>query len=290
MRSQIFQSGVSVLRVSACSHSHSHPLQRSFTTMRHTPPTASQQEIAKTLGFSIVGQSVEYSSSYKPLQLDIESLIFIPHGKTNSNVKLIFQSHEESADSKLLPNSLIEAAEGATVFIDQYRDRLRDNPSDFVFLRSPLQRTVETAEVYSSALMTVMPEPPTIVEDAALLEINHASWHGKTVFELHDIEQEKASFYRQGSFTAAPSDGESNLDLLLRCHQWLQSFDIRYRNKVVCVFGHGTFQNGVETLLCSYGATPPSTVFTREVGKSHLKRGFPHAVFPPFHSLRSFNI
>ena len=248
-----------------------------------------QQDIATSLGFSLAGHTLDYSSSFTPSLLNLEALIFIPHGKTPSNEKLLFQSHKESQNSKLLESSLKDTEEGARVLISQYHTRLKSNPSDFIFLRSPLQRTGETAEVYLNQLCKVMNDTPEVEVDPALLEIDHASWHGKTVSELCGDDKELAMSYRSGSFVAAPHDGESNLDLLFRCSTWLKSIENKYSDKVVCVFGHGTFQNGVETLLCSYGATPPSTVFTRVPGQSHLKRGFPHAVFPPFHGLRSFN-
>lgn len=247
-------------------------------------------EIASKLGFAIAGQSIDYSSAYSPISLDLEALIFIPHGRTPSNEKLIFQSHEESSNSKLLPTSLAETAEGAEVFLAQYSDRLTHQPTDFIFLRSPLERTAETAEIYLEVMRGRIPTAPNIQIDSGLLEIDHTSWHGQTVSDIQDNEERAlAMSYRAGSFLAAPSDGESNLDLLLRCNTWLQSIQKKYPQKVVCVFGHGTFQNGIETLLCSYGATPPATIFTREAGQSHLKRGYPHAVFPPFHTLRSFN-
>lgn len=260
-------------------------------TRRHLCSVSREtHDIATKLGFSIIGQSIDYTSSYTPISLDLESLIFIPHGKTPSNEKLLFQSYKESKDSKLLPASQIETKEGAQVFIDQYSHRLQHNPTDFVFLRSPLERTSETANIYLDMLRNVMTDEPIIHIDSSLLEINHGSWHGMTVSEiLDDKEKALATSYRAGSFLAAPCDGESNLDLLWRCYIWLQSIQYQYPNKIVCVFGHGTFQNAIETLLCSYGATSPATIFTREPGQSHLKRGYPHAVFPPFHTLRSFN-
>ena len=259
------------------------------TVVRRAHSSHTPHDIAAKLGFSIAGQSVDYSSTFTPFTLDLETLIFIPHGRTPSNEKLLFQSYEESINSRLLSSSRLETSEGADLFLAQYSTRLKDQPNDFIFLRSPLKRTEETAEVYLNAFQSVMAKCPTVHIDSALLEIDHASWHGKTVSDMHGEEQDAAAAYRAGSFLAAPCDGESNLDLLWRCSQWLQSVQKQYPHKIVCVFGHGTFQNAVETLLCSYGATLPCTIFTRKPGESHMKRGYPHAVFPPFHSLRTFN-
>ena len=58
-------------------------------------------------------------------------------------------------------------------------------------------------------------------------------------------------------------------------------FNANYAGKTVVAFGHGTFQNGVETILLSRGEdVEPRVVFTRKHGQSHLKRGFPHRVWP----------
>ena len=86
---------------------------------------------------------------------------------------------------------------------------------------------------------------------------------------------------------AAPADGESNLELLVRCRAWLATLAAPpYKGKVVVVFGHGTFQNGAETLLLSRGpAAKPADVFTRKPGQSHLKRGCAHDVYPPAKAL-----
>ena len=52
------------------------------------------------------------------------------------------------------------------------------------------------------------------------------------------------------------------------------------RGKVIVAFGHGTFQNALEVLLCSFGVDKsPADVFTRQPGRSHLRRGYPHEVY-----------
>lgn len=67
--------------------------------------------------------------------------------------------------------------------------------------------------------------------------------------------------------------------MMARCSAWLDDLNAKYAGKVVVAFGHGTFQNGVETLLLSRGeGVEPRVVFTRKHGESHLKRGFPHDV------------
>ena len=53
------------------------------------------------------------------------------------------------------------------------------------------------------------------------------------------------------------------------------------QGKVVVIFGHGTFQNAVESLLRTFGdAKQPPEIFARAKGASHLRRGFPHNVYP----------
>ena len=235
------------------------------------------------LGLVRAGSAVSYAADHTTRTLDIKHLVMIPHGRTPSNQKLLFQSHAEGPDSILIPESLKDCELGALDFCANWGARLRSRPSDFVFLRSPLVRTAQTAEVY----WRVLKEngfPTTDVEvDEGLLEIDHASWHGCTPAELGN-DKAAALAYRSGCFFASPEDGESNVDLLERCQEWLSQLNDRARGKTVVCFGHGTFQNGIETLLQSLsgaqgGPLPPAAVFTRRPGESHLRRGFAHLVY-----------
>ena len=109
------------------------------------------------------------------------------------------------------------------------------------------------------------------------MEIDHASWHGKTVEELEGADRAAAAAHRSGDCLAKPPDGESQLDVLERAAAWVHGLD--EPGRVVVAFGHGTMQNAIEVVLRTYGSRPPAEVFTRVPGKSHLKRGFPHVVF-----------
>jgi broad specificity phosphatase PhoE len=218
----------------------------------------------------------------------LETMIMVPHGRTPSNEKLLFQSHEEGPNATLLPASLEEAAAGAEEFWKTWYERFREHPSDFIFLRSPLHRTAQTAQVYMDTLLRLdangCDAAPSVQVDAGLLEINHASWHGCCVDDLAGADRAAAEAYRNGSFFAAPSDGESNLDLLERCSAWLSELrhGVCASKKVIVVFGHGTYQNAVETLLRTYGTRKtPAGIFSRKPGASHLRRGRPHSVWPP---------
>lgn len=131
-------------------------------------------------------------------ELAIERMIMVPHGKTPSNVKLLFQAHMEGPNATLLPESLNDAAEGAAEFLHSWGSRLRQSPSDFVFLRSPLHRTAQTAQVYREVIAAAMPEHPLIEVgvDAGLLEINQGStWQGKSVSMLHGADRWVAQKY-----------------------------------------------------------------------------------------------
>eukprot|EP00613_Pedinella_sp_CCMP2098_P044121 CAMPEP_0171788742 /NCGR_PEP_ID=MMETSP0991-20121206/64668_1 /TAXON_ID=483369 /ORGANISM="non described non described, Strain CCMP2098" /LENGTH=240 /DNA_ID=CAMNT_0012397925 /DNA_START=74 /DNA_END=796 /DNA_ORIENTATION=- len=219
---------------------------------------------------------IGYLENYSGREVAVKELVMIPHGRTPSNERLLFQSHGEGPNATLLPESLVEAAKGAALFLDLYGDRLHD----CVFVRSPLLRCAATADVYADVFVKRGYARPDVAVDEGLLEIDHASWHGLTVGEVPSgVERSAAEAYRNGNFHAKPRDGESNIDLLERTQRWLNSLD--ERSKVVCAFGHGTFQNAAEVLLQTFGERPPEQVFTRKHGESHLVRGYPHSLFPP---------
>ena len=211
-------------------------------------------------------------ASFAPPRPRVGALVLIPHGRTPSNQRLIFQDHSEGPDATLLPESLVEAGKGAEVFLDAFGDRL----GDCKFLRSPLHRCAQTWEAYTAVLADRCLEVPEIAVDEALVEIDHASWHGKTVEELEGADRAAAAAHRAGDVLAGPADGESQLDVLERAAAWVHGLD---EPGIVVAFGHGTMQNAIEVVLRTYGDRPPAEVFTRVPGKSHLKRGFPHVVF-----------
>jgi broad specificity phosphatase PhoE len=172
-----------------------------------------------------------------------------------------------------LPESLVEAGKGAEVFLDAFGDRLESCS----FRRSPLHRCAQTWSAYADVIAGRGLEVPEIAVDEALVEIDHASWHGKTVEELAGADRAAAAAHRAGDVLAKPPDGESQLDVLERAAAWVNGLDAPGR--VVVAFGHGTMQNAIEVVLRTYGSRPPAEVFTRVPGKSHLRRGFPHVVF-----------
>ena len=211
-------------------------------------------------------------ASFAPLRPRVGALVLIPHGRTPSNQRLIFQNHSEGPDATLLPESLVEAGKGAEVFLDAFGDRLERCS----FRRSPLHRCAQTWGVYETAFASRGLKLVVEVDDA-LVEIDHASWHGKTVDDLSGADRAAAAAHRAGDVLAGPADGESQLDVLERAAAWVEGLDAPGR--VVVAFGHGTMQNAIEVVLRTYGDRPPAEVFTRVPGKSHLKRGFPHVVF-----------
>ena len=211
-------------------------------------------------------------ASFAPPRPRVGALVLIPHGRTPSNQRLIFQNHSEGPDATLLPESLVEAGKGAEVFLDAFGDRLERCS----FRRSPLHRCAQTWGVYETAFASRGLKLVVEVDDA-LVEIDHASWHGKTVDDLSGADRAAAAAHRAGDVLAGPADGESQLDVLERAAAWVEGLDAP--DRVVVAFGHGTMQNAIEVVLRTYGDRPPAEVFTRVPGKSHLKRGFPHVVF-----------
>ena len=211
-------------------------------------------------------------ASFAPPRPKVQALVLIPHGRTPSNQRLIFQDHSEGPDATLLPESLVEAGKGAEVFLDAFGDRLERCS----FRRSPLHRCAQTWDAYTAVLADRGLEVPEIAVDDALVEIDHASWHGKTVEELSGADRASAAAHRAGDVLAGPADGESQLDVLERAAAWVEGLD---EPGIVVAFGHGTMQNAIEVVLRTYGSRPPAEVFTRVPGKSHLRRGFPHVVF-----------
>ena len=60
---------------------------------------------------------VAYAQHYAPPVVPLRSLVMVPHGRTPSNVRLLFQSHAEGPNATLLPESLDDAAAGADAFL-----------------------------------------------------------------------------------------------------------------------------------------------------------------------------
>jgi len=226
-------------------------------------------------------QLVIYQDGYRPPTLECERIVCVPHGRTPSNARLLFQSHKETPIGELLPESFAEAVAGAHEFFTSYGARLVSQPDDFRFLCSPLKRTKDTAGVYQKVARDLYGIELSIFVDPEIIEINHASWDNKTVQDLQGEDAELAAAYREGSFFAKPaSPGESKLDLLRRCKAWLTCASEQYAGKVLVVFGHGTFQNSIETILQPpYVKPDPVAIFSRKPGASHLRRGFPHDVY-----------
>ena len=144
-------------------------------------------------------------ASFAPPRPRVGALVLIPHGRTPSNQRLIFQNHSEGPDATLLPESLVEAGKGAEVFLDAFGDRLERCS----FRRSPLHRCAQTWEAYTAVLADRGLEVPEMMVDKALVEIDHASWHGKTVEDLEGADRAAAAAHRAGDCLAKPPDGES---------------------------------------------------------------------------------
>jgi len=247
-------------------------------------------ELAAKLGFDLSINSLAYSPDFQPVVRLSCGLIMVPHGKTPSNVRLLFQNHSDSGpESWLIPEGVAMAKAGAAAFVQEYGPVLCANPNNWVMYCSPLSRTKATAEPYVAALREAgacVPEPTV---DPDLIEINQGSWHGQTVQDLKTAgrleDAELAEQYRaHGSFLAKPVDGsgECILQVIVRAAAWLQKMERLHggSDTNILVFGHGTFQNSVETLLQSYPDKTPTHIFSRVSGGSHLRRGEAHLLAP----------
>ena len=237
---------------------------------------------AASLGFELsTGGDIKYSDGYTAVSLSC-GLLAVPHGKTLSNQRHLFQDHSDSQLSQLLPEGIQMARRGAAAFVQEYDEQLRLN--SWRIFRSPLNRTAATAEQYVLALREVGVEVQVDV-DPNLIEINHGSWAGLTVSELADAgrtrDAELGQQYRDGSFVARATDGsgESKLNVLCRAAEWLKALESELGGKStnVLVFGHGTFQNCLELLLRCYPQKSADEIFSRDpTGGSHLRRGETH--------------
>ena len=100
-------------------------------------------------------------------------------------------------------------------------------------------------------------EVPQIAVDEALVEINHASWHGKTVEDLSGADRAAAAAHRAGDcLWPVPTASRSSTPVLERAAAWVDGLDAPGR--VVVAFGHGTMQNAIEVVLRTYGDRPPA--------------------------------
>eukprot|EP01062_Namystynia_karyoxenos_P046606 TRINITY_DN34988_c0_g1_i1.p1 TRINITY_DN34988_c0_g1~~TRINITY_DN34988_c0_g1_i1.p1 ORF type:complete len:278 (+),score=75.01 TRINITY_DN34988_c0_g1_i1:78-836(+) len=206
-------------------------------------------------------------------------VFMVPHGQTPANEKLFFQSHDDGGEDQcLVPEGRAQAEAGARAFLPI----LPADPGSWMWLRSPLLRAAQTAEIFREVAGPAAPIPDPEV-DAGVVELDHGPWHGRAAHELEGEDGALATAFRAGDFFAAPTGGagESAADLVLRARQWLESLNRRFTaGTTVVVFGHGMFQNAVETVLRTYPEKTPAQVFTRRKGQSHLRRGHAHLVTP----------
>ena len=160
---------------------------RSRSSVRRVPtlafssvcgPTSAALDLMERLGFDLLDSdlgSITYNTAYVPPPMAVSSLTCIPHGRTPSNEKLLFQSHAEGPDGILLPESFEGAQAGAKVYFDRWGDQIRGSPSRFVFLRSPLERTAQTAGVYREVGESMGITLPEIDIEPRVIEINHGN-------------------------------------------------------------------------------------------------------------------
>ncbi len=214
-------------------------------------------------------------------------LILVPYGQTPANVDLLFQdSFRDGGFNQILtPEGEAAVKSGAEEFWNMYRDEILRNPEKFVFLQPPLLATHQTVELYFKKMEeewkknTKKRFPFRLKIDRDTKDISHGSLRDRAAEEAPDADRDAATAYRTGDFFVRPKDGENRIMLMERARRWILRNNKRHAGKTVVLFGHGTFQNAVEAILRTYPGKTPKEIFTRAKGVSHLKRGFPHAVY-----------
>eukprot|EP01052_Picozoa_sp_SAG31_P068531 SAG31_NODE_27341_length_427_cov_1.256098_1_plen_97_part_10 len=79
--------------------------------------TPNERADASALGFDIVdGDGLEYRLDFAPIEFSC-GLLMVPHGKTPSNQKHLFQDHADGPLSQLLPEGHEAAGRGAASFV-----------------------------------------------------------------------------------------------------------------------------------------------------------------------------
>lgn len=271
---------------SAAAISSSRGCSRHFSAARSSA-------IARAAALGLVmptASDIDYGPEFQPLAQLTCGLLMVPHGQTPSNERMLFQSHRDGPENALTEKGVAMADRGALAFAQEYGTLIRAKPENWLFYRSPLQRTATTARCYTEALRKAGVEVTEPVIDPDLIEINQGSWHGLSVDDLAGgsgggAESDMALRYRDGCFVAKALDGsgESRLELMTRVAIWLRKLEELHggRRRNIVVFGHGTFQNSVEVLLRAVPGKTPVEVFSRNVtGSSHLRRGEVHLLAP----------
>ena|GEM_PF-6129832 len=245
--------------------------------------------LLRSLGFDFRGDDgkIGHSPDYKPLETAF-NLVLIPHGVTDANKRNVFHGRADSKDENLINDEgRRQAAEGAPVLAEMIRSLGLSN-EDLIFLRSPLRRTGQTAEISLMELQALIPGLPLeALVDPDVTELSFGEWDGKTLAEIEaefgSEEKENAQQLRILNAVMRAPSGENFLMLLKRVRGVLESWNMKYPGKTVVVYGHGTFAAAVRVLMQSPearvsdyvtwrdGAVPPRGMPTLFPARSELR-------------------
>lgn len=120
-------------------------------------------------------------------------------------------------------------------------DRLAGEPISAVYA-SPLQRTLETAEILAK------PHALSALPRDGLREIDHGHWEGRTRAEVSASFAEEYRSWEGDPFTFAPRGGESGLSVMARALPVLRELVGNHPGGTVLLVSH---KATIRLLLCS---------------------------------------
>lgn len=245
--------------------------------------------LLRALGFDFRSDDgkIGHSPAYKPPETAFD-LVIIPHGVTDANKRNVFHGQADSKDENLInEEGRRQAAEGAIPLAEMIRS-MSLRAEDLIFLRSPLRRTGETAEISLTELQNLVPGLPLEAQvDPDVIELSFGEWDGKDLSEIEaelgPEEKLNAEKYRNLNAVMRAASGENFLMVLKRVRTVLESWNKKYPGKTVVVYGHGTFAAAVRVLMQSPeaqvsdyvtwrdGAVPPRGMPTLFPARSELR-------------------
>jgi broad specificity phosphatase PhoE len=165
-------------------------------------------------------------------------LILVRHAETEANVNQVWQG---DLDAPLTPRGLEQVLATA----ERLAQLHAAEPIDLFYV-SPLPRAQSTAAAITQATGL------TSIVEAGLREFGLGEWEGRSLRELHELENLWGRWDADPSF--APPNGESPFTFNQRATQTLATIAARHPGKQVLVVTHGAFISSV--LATWLGADP----------------------------------
>lgn len=137
----------------------------------------------------------------------VAPLYMLRHGETAWNTERRMQGMK---DSDLTERGRAQAlAMGRTLKVELERE-----PGPTIFLRSPLGRTRETAQIVGRQIGIA---PDEWREDIRLAELSYGAWEGSSWSEIELTHPTALAEWRADPHGYCPPGGETHLDLRRRC-------------------------------------------------------------------------